>query len=710
VFVVVPLALVAGVVGTLVYVYVRLDLPAAPPPAQTTYIYDGDGNLLTTLHGEVDRTVIPLGQMPDHLIEAVLAVEDKDFYEHPGVSVWGTARAVWSNLFSDEPLQGGSTITQQYVKNVFTGGERSYSRKIKEAMLALKLEQQFTKDEILEKYLNTIYFGHGAYGVQAAAQTYWDKDAAELNVLESATLAGLINAPERFSPRTNPTAYVRRNYAIDRMADEGYITRDKAEQLKARPVQVEEAKQGQAPAAYFVTETKRWLENVYGVEDTFGGGFRVTTTLNAAWQRAAEEAVEGYLDPKEGDPSAALVAIDPRTGAIRAMVGDARHMDRAKVGLFNLATQAHRQTGSAFKPITLAAAMEDRISLDSSWYGPPQITIDDPRCETVDPETGELGPWTPTNAGDSGAGTMSLRSATAYSVNTIFAQLVVQVDPADVAEIGQRMGIESELNPVCSITLGSEDVTVLDMTTAYATLAARGVRHEPRYVAVVKSADGRLVQRPRPDGVRALDQNDADLVTDALQSVVDYGTGHDADIGRPVAGKTGTAHDATNAYFCGYIPQLVACVWVGFPQGQIPMQNIAGYPEVYGGTIPANIWHDFMAVATEGMPVEEFAIPSFEGYDQGAVDPPPPPSPTASPSPEPTESPSPTTPPPPSSTPPPTEPPPSTEPPPTTEPPTGGQGTVGDRAPTSAAWAVGAVFAPLWVGAALRIGRRRRRD
>jgi 1A family penicillin-binding protein len=644
-FVLVPLAAILGGFLMILFVYANTKLPDAPPGPQTTFVLDRNGKLITTLHAEVNRVVVPFDQIPDVMKNAVIAAEDKDFYHHGGVSYFSIIRAGWADLTHGRIEQGGSTITQQYVKNVYTGNKRTFGRKIKEAILAVKVDHKYSKDEILGRYLNTVYFGNGAYGVQAAAQMYFGIPARKLNLLQAAALAAVIPAPAVYDPVDHPdAAKVRRNSVLQKMADQGYITQEEADSLQDEPVKVRLRPEVAHKFAYFVSVVSKALQDTYGYAETFTGGLRVTTTLDSRMQRAAEQAVASHL-PAKSDPAAALVAIDPRTGAIRAMVGG-RDFTRAK---FNLATQAHRQAGSAFKPFTLAAAMEQKISLKSMWQGPSEITIDDPRCANPDGT-----PWNVHNYADEESGTFELTDATAHSVNTIFAQLVVAVDPTNVVDMAERMGIRSELQPVCSITLGTQPVSPLDMTTSYATLAARGVLHSPFTVAAVKSTDDHINDTYKPkEGERALRRNDADLVTFALQAVVERGTGTAADIGRPVAGKTGTAQKFVDAWFCGYTPQLAACVWVGYPKGEIPMENVEGYSSVFGGSIPAAIWHDFMSAAMQGQPVVDFPEPSFEGYDEfpeGAIS-----------SPEPAPSPSPKPPPPP---PPSVEPSPSESPPP----------------------------------------------
>jgi penicillin-binding protein 1A len=664
-----PFVLLFLLLATLLFVYSRLDLPATPPPLQTTYILDREGNVLGTFHASVDRTIVPFNRMPKSLRDAVLAAEDQGFYEHSGIDPLGVMRAAWNDLIAHEVVQGGSTITMQLVKNVYAGhyetdrktGQttyvvppRTFTQKVREALLAMKLERTYSKDEILAKYLNTIYFGHGAYGVEAAAQAYWGIHASELNMIRSATLAGLISSPSLFDPIDHPIdAEIRRNYVLDRMAALGTISPERAARLKLQDVRTHPSDGNLSfppKLGYFLDYTKRTLIAKYDEAQVFGGGLKVITGLDPQMQAAAEEAVAARLNTP-GDPEAAVVAIDPATGEVRAMYGG-RNWNKSQVNLALSGEKGYggtgRQAGSAFKPFTLTAAMEAGVSLSSSWYGPGTITIQDPRCYT----DGE--PWTLSNASDEESGTFSLATATAYSVNTVFAQVTSLVGPDAVADAAHRMGIRSKLQPVCSITLGTQAVSPLEMTNAYATLAARGVRRWATPVHVVRDSSGAVLDRTtNGGGKRVISTNDADLVTYALQNVIRYGTGTSANIGRPAAGKTGTAQDYVDAWFCGYVPRLATCVWIGYPKGEIPLENVEGYSAVYGGTIPALIWHDFMLKATEGMAVQEFPTPSFDGYTTGA--PTPPPSPSPSESPKPTRTPSPTPSPSPSPIPSPTE-------------------------------------------------------
>jgi penicillin-binding protein 1A len=614
-----PLVLVVALLTALTVVYVRLPLPKGPPAPQTTLLLDRGGRLIATLHAEVDRTDIRIEAMPRHLRHAVIAVEDAGFYSHHGVSPVAIIRAAFANLLAGGIEQGGSTITQQYVKNAYTGSERTIVRKVEEALLAIKLEREISKDEILERYLNSIYFGRGAYGIEAAARVYFGVPASELRLIESATLAGLIAAPAHYDPVEHPTrARGRRNHVLDRMAEHEMISRHRAVALARRPVATigrAEPPSGRAP--YFVDHVTDQLVASFGGRETFTGGLRVRTTLDLDFQLAAEAAVEAHLG-ESTDPAVALVAIDPATGEIRAMVGG-RDFGAQKVNLATGKGGGGRQAGSAFKPFVLAAALEEGISLRSRFLAPARITVHDPDC----------GRWEPENYGGASYGPLDLVAATARSVNTVFAQLIARVGPESVTDVARRLGIRSELEPVCSIALGSEEVTPLEMTTAYAALAAGGVAHRPVAVRLVRGRDGSVFERATFEGEAVMAENDAAQVTLALRSVIAEGTGQAAGFGlAELAGKTGTTNDNADAWFCGYSPLMAACVWVGYPEGRVPMTDVRGI-RVTGGSFPALIWRDFMAAVHEGLDVPPFPEPLFTGTVIEAV---PRPSPSPSPS------------------------------------------------------------------------------
>jgi penicillin-binding protein 1A len=649
IFLVAPAVLFLLTIGVLVIVYQRIQLPKTLPPIQSTLLFDRHGKALSSLHGSVDRTIVPLSKMSKSIQNAVIATEDHGFYAHPAIDPMGILRAAWTDIVRHRTVQGGSTLTEQLVKTVYAGTyvtlpdgttryeipPRTIKEKIREALLAIKLEKVYTKDQILEQYLNTVYFGHGAYGVEAAAETYFDESASDLTALQSATLAGVLHAPSLYDPIDHPyDNKFRRDYALDQMVRYGYLDPATETKLKARKCcgTVGSSPRLNTPdgSEYFVDYTTRYLVDKYGGALVYGGGLHVTTSLDLRLQAMAEKAVNTRLPQTTTNPSASLVAIDPTTGQILAMVGG-RNFNRSQVNLATFQGGSGRQAGSAFKMFTLAAAMREGFDLNKTWNGPTQITIPNPVCNNAS------GPWTVTNAPDESAGVFSLRQATWHSVNTVFAQVVAALGPDRVVEMAHSLGIRSRLAPYCSVTLGSVAVNPLEMTNAYATIDAGGVRRWA--TPLVKISGGEEpIGDVRSRAQRVLDSNDAALVTSALQGVIQSGTGYAASIGRPAAGKTGTAKDNVDAWFCGYTPQLATCVWMGWPKGEIPLKNVMGVPSVYGGTIPAGIWHDFMAAAMAGKPVETFPTPSFAGHTIG------PPTPVAVPtrSPSPTKTPTPT--------------------------------------------------------------------
>ena len=636
----------AVLAGMLFYVYANLTVPDLPPLAQTSQILARNGDLLTTFHNAVDRKVVSLDQISGSLQAAVIDTEDKNYYSEGAISPLGIARALWTDIKSGSMVEGGSTITQQYVKNVYTGDERTLTRKIKEAMLAMKLEKQYSKDEILAKYLNTIYFGHGAYGVEAAAQTYFGIRASEIKPVQAALLAALIASPsalDPFVPGNKAAAKIRRDYVLDRMVEEGDLKAATATRLKAMPIRLRKEITESYSGEFFAWYVRSLLAQQYGEEAVTGGGLRVKTTLDPLWQAAADKAVREQLpDPK--DPEAALVAIDPSNGEILAMVGGRSY---TKPGQFNLATQASRQAGSAFKMFTLAAALKQGVSLNSYWSGPSTITIPDQACYTGG------SPWALSNSDPGEAGYFSLASATAHSVNTVYAQVEtygdVGMSPSKVAAMAHRLGITSPLGnpPPCSLTLGSQGVSPLEMTSAYATIANQGTYESPTAVTIVRGPAGQKMKWPATrEKVAAVDPNIANTVTYALEGVVQYGTGTAAAVsGLPVAGKTGTSQDYKNAWFCGFTPpaigstdyrQMAVCVWVGYKKRERPMYDVGGFSgPTYGGTVPATIWHDFVSeimasIDTTGI---EFTEPNLSQFTSGPGTSLPTPKPSKGPSP-----------------------------------------------------------------------------
>jgi penicillin-binding protein 1A len=568
-----------------------------------SYVYAADGSPLGMVPADRHRDPVALGRMSPWLLKATVAIEDRRFWQRGALDYEAIIRAALEDLRAGRIVQGGSTIAEQLVRNLYIGTAvpMSLEGKLDEACLAVKLEQIWPKERILQAYLNQIYYGEHAYGAQAAAETYFARGGATLTLPQAALLAGLPQAPTAYDPFRRPgAARARRSEVLAALLANGDLSPNQYRRAMRASL---ELKRGQpmskSPQSDFFRYVTTRLDRRFGAVRAGTSGLGIHTTLTPRLQRAAAAAIGAHL-VTPGDPAAALVAIDPRTGAIRAMTS---LVPGRKQPVFNLAAQAHRQAGSAFKTFTLTTAMEDGISLDSIWNGPPSLTIPDPRC------LGATGPWEVHNYADESAGTMPLVQAIAHSVNTIFAQVVVRVGPDRVAAVAHRMGITSRLQPVCSITLGSQAVTPLEMTDAFATLADRGVRHAPIAIGKIRSPDGLLPQRNSGRSRVAVPRDVADQVTYALQHVITEGTGTAAAIGRPAAGKTGTGENFQDAWFCGYVPQLAACVWVGYPQGEVPMTNVEGFPGVFGGSLPALIWHDFMSAAVARLPVENFAVP-----------------------------------------------------------------------------------------------------
>jgi len=612
------LMVIVGVTGA-GYVVSQVPLPTDPPvEAQTTFICTAEvmpgqcneDTAAATLHGEEDRVNVGLEQVPDVMINAVVAAEDRDFFEHGGVDPLGIARAAYTDIRGNSASrQGGSTITQQYVKNVYLTDERTLTRKIREAVMAVKLEQEISKEQILENYLNTIYFGRGAYGVQAASRVYFAKDVGELALADAALLAGLIRSPQRAEPYEHPEeAKRRRRTVLDAMLEEEMIStedRDAADDVPMNlygGIQFWESSNSvdvKDPVSlvqgdYFIEYVRSQLAERYGSETVFGGGLRVYTTLDLGMQSKALQAVRETLD-QPGDPASSIVAIDDR-GQVRAMVGGTDFATN-KV---NLAVGAEgggsgRQPGSTFKPFALAEAMRQGFSVESLIASPSTASF---------PEYS----WTP--SGGCCGGVTTLTEATARSANTSYAEMMVELGPESVIDMAHDLGVGAEFpEPVPSIVLGSGEVSVLDMAAGYSTFANQGTRIDARVVTRVEDAQGNLIEEFPAKRTPVLDVDQASRVTHALQQVIDHGTGEEADFGRPAAGKTGTTQNNADAWFVGYTPTLTAAVWMGYPEGNRPMTDVRG-GEVAGGGLPAQMWRRFMELATEGTEVVEFPEPA----------------------------------------------------------------------------------------------------
>ncbi|MBA3690007.1 MAG: transglycosylase domain-containing protein [Actinobacteria bacterium] len=586
-------------------------------PERST-IYAGDGKtVLAQVYLDENREIVHLDEVSDVARAAVLAAEDDGFYEHGALDVSSVLRAVFANVAAGDVVQGGSTITQQLVKNaVLDDAEQTIERKWQELAVAVRIEQRYTKDEIFELYLNDIYLGNGVYGIGTAAQYYFHEPASKLTLGEGAMLAGMIRAPEDYDPIAHPKkATARRNFVLDRMVELGDSGVAKAAKIVAKPVTLPPGT-GRASTErppFFVTYiTEQILANTDGTYDAFGdtakqrertlfqGGLKIITTLDPQWERAAQAAANQPWAVRPGNPGyrqtpdTAIVSVDNVDGAIRTMLSGRNYQkDRLE-----LAT-ATRQTGSAFKAFTLTAAFEEGIP-------PGQVySATSPFCSPA---------WTSenhcvSNAEPGRGGYENLTTATAYSTNVVFAQLALDVGPSKIAGTAHAMGITSDLSVVPSITLGTSDVSPLEMASAYQTLANEGRHCEPFAVARVEDAEG-LLYRHKAQCRQVIDPDIAAQVTSMLQGVVTLpgATGTAAAIGRPVAGKTGTTQEYSNAWFVGYTPQVSTAVWVGFPGNPDPLDRYFG-TSVFGGSIAAPIWHTYMTQVMSGMPVQAFPAP-----------------------------------------------------------------------------------------------------
>jgi len=562
---------------------------------QTSKIYAGDGSLLAEIYNTENRTVVPLATIPAYLQQATIAIEDERFYEHGGIDYEAIGRAAVTDISRGRLAQGGSTITQQLVKILYASSERSFTRKLTEAVLAVQLERTHSKDEILERYLNTIYYGEGAYGVEAAAQTYFGKSVTQLDMSEAAVLAGLPNSPSLFDPRLNMAAAVeRRNTVLQKMADLGYLTQAEAHGAASLPVNLKTA-QTTANEPYFVEYVKEQMIEKYGAKKVFEGGLRIYTTIDPRLQAAGMEAIKGTLN-EEGDPAAALVSIEPSTGYIRAMVSS----QDFKQNQFNLAVQARRQPGSTFKPFVLTAAVEKGVDPKHTFYMSNEIDIPMPDAE----------PWHVATYDHKYYGVINLETAMMHSDNTVYAQLIMDVTPEKARDAAQRLGVKSPMATNPSIALGGlgQGVSPLEMSSAYATLADNGLYNEPAAITRVEMPDGTVDYQATPAPKRVVADGVAWTVTQVLKADVSSRNASKAVIDWPEAGKSGSTENLQDAWFVGYTPALSTSVWIGYPDEQIPMDNVHGGP-VMGGGFPAIIWKDFMLEALKDTPKTEFAAP-----------------------------------------------------------------------------------------------------
>jgi penicillin-binding protein 1A len=613
ILVVVLVALAAGIGGgAAVIAYgssCDLDSLQSVDIGANTFVYAADGSLLGSIPAERNREPVTAKDMSPWIRKATIAIEDRRFFEHNGVDIEGTARAAVANLRAGEIVEGGSTITQQLVRNLYISREQTVQRKVKEACLATKLDRARSKEWILTTYLNQVFYGNRAYGIEAASRTYFSKPASKLLLSEAALLAGLTQAPSVFDPFTVPArALARRNEVLRATLDTGVITPRVyrlavATKLNLRRGRVYDA----IREPYFFGYVRDRLIEEYGPQEVRSGGLKVYTTIIPRYQRLAERAIRDTLDETD-DPAAALIAISPRTGAIRAMAAIVPNRPKNQ---FNLLSQARRQPGSTFKTFVLAAAVEQGINPDSTYY------VSAPFTYRIHPAGNcDDGSWwcVKTYANDY-YGWSSIRSATLRSDNSVYAQLTLDVTPEKVAEVARRMGVRSQLDVkgayVPSIGLGSIAVSPLDNASAYATLAAGGVYAEPMAIRRVVLADGSVDTQAgwgKPKRRRAISEGTAAIVTRILEQNIQSGTGTRAAFGRPAAGKTGTAELNVDAWFAGYTPHLATAVWMGYTRAEIPLDSVHGIA-VTGGSFPAEMWRLFMEPAHEGIEPESFPEP-----------------------------------------------------------------------------------------------------
>ena len=595
--------------------------PARPQRDVDTVIYSapnasGQRRVLSILRGDESRVLVGSEAIAPIMKQAIVAVEDKRFYEHNGVDLRGIFRALWQDIRSQSVVEGGSTITQQYVKNAYSRNDVTIGRKVREAALAWQLTQTRSKEQILTAYLNTVYFGNGAYGILQAARTYFHgRSADELTLPEAALLAGIPQNPTRYDPARHPAAALeRRAYVLEQLYDQGRITRLELREANDTDLPKPENIRlpgTRGPAPYFVNYVTDQLVAQYGAERVFGGGLEVTTTIDLDLQDKAREAIQKVLDDGDG-PAAALVAIDPRTGAVRAMFGGT-NFQRSQ---FNLATQAERQPGSSFKPIVLASAFRQGIAPSTRLTSKP-IEID--AGDRI---------WKVSNYESTYLGQVDLARAMVSSDNSVYAQLTKIVCPKAIVDTARRLGIRTELPAYFSIGLGAVAVNPLDMTRAYATIANDGKRVDdaimgdvPRVVQEVRFRKSGKSRKNEPVEEAVLAAGQAETLTSILSDVVGQGTGRRAQLpGRQAAGKTGTTDNYGDAWFVGYTPELAVAVWVGYPNELKPMETEFNGEPVSGGTLPALIWKAFMTRALADEEPRSFAAaPYIPSYDVRVV-------------------------------------------------------------------------------------------
>ena len=593
-------------------------------PSLVTKIYSADGKIIKEFYTE-RRILTPLTRIPPHLIDAVLATEDRRFFSHWGANLLAMGRALWHNFWAGKRLQGASTITQQLARTLFLTPEKTISRKIKEVLTAIKIERNYTKEEILEMYLNQCYFGRGAHGVEAAAQLYFDKNVEDLTISDCAILIGIPKSPSRYSPITSPElALKRRNIVLESMKHFGKISKELADSLKSLPLEIDPASAPVGEAPYFTEMVRQYLEKEYGEDALYQGGLSVYTTLNLELQEAAEEALLKELELRQQQMEqthsltdtiyavvvidstgeepvekrqyrqiqGALLAMDNKTGNVLAMVGG-RDFSQSQ---WNRAVQAARQPGSGFKPFIYTAAIDNGARPTDIMYDTPIILTGDDGKE-----------WCPGNFDDVFRGPVTLREALAKSINVISAKLIQTVTPQQTIFFASHMGITSPLAPYPSLALGSSEVTLWEMVTAFSVFPNGGIKVEPKYVLKITDRYGNVLEENQiSKREEVLSAQTAYIMTTMLESVINRGTGYGArarGFARSVGGKTGTSDNCMDNWFVGFTPQISAGVWIGYDDKIVIGENVTGAHT----TLP--VWTDFMIKAHENLPAERFKVP-----------------------------------------------------------------------------------------------------
>ncbi|GHT71964.1 penicillin-binding protein [Endomicrobiia bacterium] len=605
-------------------------------PDLSTKIYDKDDNLMGEFFNQ-RRILTPISNIPINLQNAFVSIEDNDFFKHWGISIKGTMRAFSKILLKRKIAEGGSTITQQLAKTIFLTSDKTLIRKIKEALLTIQLEKNYSKNEILQLYINQIYFGSGAYGVQAAAEIYFNKDVHDLNLTECATLAAIPKSPNHYNPFKNPKASLaRRNLVLLRMRELGYITKEQEKEAAKVPVPANSPSPKTEKGHYFVEFLKIMLEPKYGTNMLMKGGLSIYTTLDSQAQIAAEKTIEEALAKFDKDKlkkgsvkvQGALIALDPKNGAIRAMVGGRSF----KESQFNRATQAKRQAGSAFKPFVYLTAIEMGFTPATILNDKPMVFVykenkwdlfsrDITGLETIAETVSEDDlintnkVWAPTNYGKKHRGPVTASTALALSINICAVETIMKVTPERVIQTARNLGITTSLTNSFPLALGASDVTLQEMSSAFATFASGGVKTTPYVITKVTDKDGKILEENIPEQKEVLSSQDCFIINNMLKGVVERGSAWDAKrLGRPCAGKTGTTNGSSDAWFVGYTPQLVAGVWVGYDDRSISLGD-----RMTGGGIACPIWTNFMKEALEGKPVLDFIQP--ENIELVLIDP-----------------------------------------------------------------------------------------